>query len=74
MGSFVARKLAESGFIVSVYDIEPKNSMFEVYTNITVHVGDIFGYDLEALGNEGIFVNMLPGEIGHKLTNRLARV
>ena len=38
VGSFVARKLAESGCIVSVYDIEPKNSMFEVYKNITVHV------------------------------------
>ena len=74
MGSFVARKLAESGCDVSVYDIEPRNSMFEVYTNITVHVGDIFDYDLEAFGNEAIFVNMLPGEIGHKLTKRLARV
>ena len=74
VGSFVARKLAESGCDVSVYDIEPRNSMFEVYTNITVHVGDIFDYDLEAFGNEAIFVNMLPGEIGHKLTKRLARV
>ena len=74
MGSFVARKLAEGGCDVSVYDIEPRNSMFEVYTNITVHVGDIFDYDLEAFGNEAIFVNMLPGEIGHKLTKRLARV
>jgi len=74
VGSFVARKLAEGGCDVSVYDIEPRNSMFEVYTNITVHVGDIFDYDLEAFGNEAIFVNMLPGEIGHKLTKRLARV
>lgn len=74
MGSFVAKKLAEVGCDVSVYDIEPKNSMFEVYKNITVHVGDIFDYDLEAFGNEAIFVNMLPGEIGHKLTKRLARV
>ena len=74
VGSFVARKLAEGGCNVSVYDIEPRNSMFEVYTNITVHVGDIFDYDLEAFGNEAIFVNMLPGEIGHKLTKRLARV
>lgn len=74
VGSFVAKKLAEVGCDVSVYDIEPKNSMFEVYKNITVHVGDIFDYDLEAFGNEAIFVNMLPGEIGHKLTKRLARV
>ena len=74
MGSFVAKKLAEVGCNVSVYDIEPKNSMFEVYKNITVHVGDIFDYDLEAFGYEAIFVNMLPGEIGHKLTKRLARV
>ena len=74
VGSFVARKLAESGYVVSVYDIEPKNSMFDVYTNINVHVGDIFGYDLEALGDEAIFVNMLPGEIGHRLTERLAGV
>ena len=74
VGSFVAKKLAEVGCNVSVYDIEPKNSMFEVYKNITVHVGDIFDYDLEAFGNEAIFVNMLPGEIGHKLTKRLARV
>ena len=74
VGSFVARKLAEGGYTVSVYDIEPKNSIFEVYDNITVHVGDVFGYDLEALGNEALFVNLLPGEIGHKLTKRLARV
>ena len=74
VGSFVARKLAESGYVVSVYDIEPKNSMFDVYTNINVHVGDIFGYDLEALGDGAIFVNMLPGEIGHRLTERLAGV
>ena len=74
VGSFVAKKLAEVGCDVSVYDIEPKNSMFEVYKNITVHVGDIFDYDLEAFGNEAIFVNMLPGEIGHKLTKKLARV
>ena len=59
---------------VYIYDIEPKNSMFEVYTNITVHIGDIFDYDLEALDNEAIFVNMLPGEVGHNLTRRLASV
>ena len=74
VGSYVARKLAESGCLVHVYDIEPKNSMFDSYTNITVHTGDIFSYDLEALGNEPVFVNMLPGEIGHKLTMRLAHV
>ena len=74
VGSFVARKLAECGLTVSVYDMKPKNSMFEVYTNITVHIGDIFDYDLEAFDNEAIFVNMLPGEVGHKLTRRLARV
>ena len=50
VGSYVARKLAQSGYLVYIYDIEPKNSMFEAYTNITVHVGDVFGYDLDALG------------------------
>ncbi len=74
VGSFVARKLAESGHNVYIYDIEPKNSTFQGYTNITVHVVDIFDYDLEALGNEAIFVNMLPGEIGHNLTKRLASI
>tara|TARA_S200000501_G_scaffold377039_1_gene433975 strand:- start:1172 stop:2230 length:1059 start_codon:yes stop_codon:yes gene_type:complete len=72
VGSFVARKLAESGYNVYIYDIEAKNSIFREYTNITVHVGDIFDYDLEALDNESIFVNMLPGETGHNLTKRLA--
>tara|TARA_Y100000768_G_scaffold363658_1_gene323470 strand:+ start:6022 stop:7080 length:1059 start_codon:yes stop_codon:yes gene_type:complete len=74
VGSYVATKLAESGHHVHIYDLEPKNSMFETYSNITVHVGDVFGYDLEALDNESMFVNMLPGEVGHKLTMRLARV
>ena len=74
VGSYVARKLAESGYMVYIYDIEPKSSIFEAYTNVTMHVGDIFAYDLEALGNESIFVNMLPGEIGHNLTKRLAHV
>ena len=74
VGSYVARKLAQSGYLVYIYDIEPKNSTFEAYTNITVHVGDVFGYDLDALGNDSIFVNMLPGEVGHNLTKKLARV
>tara|TARA_Y100000768_G_scaffold53366_1_gene35112 strand:+ start:1038 stop:2099 length:1062 start_codon:yes stop_codon:yes gene_type:complete len=74
VGSYVARKLAESGCQVHIYDIEPKNSVFESYPNITLHTGDVLDYDLDILGNESIFVNMLPGEIGHKLTMELARV
>ncbi len=74
MGSYVARKLAERGNQVHIYDIEPKNRVFEAYSNITVHVGDVLGYDLDILGNDSIFVNMLPGEIGHKLTLELARL
>lgn len=74
VGSYVARKLAECGHDVHIYDVKSKDDMFDSYTNITMHVGDVFDCDLDDLGNESIFVNMLPGEVGHKLTTWLARV
>ena len=55
----MARKLAQSGYLVYIYDIEPKNSTFEAYTNITELVGDVFGFYLDAVCNYSIFVNML---------------
>ena len=72
VGSYVATKLAESGHQVHIYDIDQNNSKFGDEKNITFHIGDVFDRDLDALGNDDMFVNMLPGDIGHRLTEKLA--
>ena len=72
VGSYVATKLAESGHQVHIYDINQNNSKFGDEKNITFHIGDVFDQDLNALGNDDMFVNMLPGDIGHRLTEKLA--
>jgi len=72
VGSYVAVKLADSGHLVHVYDIDGNNSKLNNHQNISFHKCDVFDLDLATLGSGGVFVNMLPGEIGHALTSRLA--
>jgi len=74
VGSFVAKKLADSGHEVHVHDLKPSGAVVG-YPNITIHQGDAQEaceeLDVE-YDHVDIAVNMLPGNIGHAITTIMA--
>ena len=70
VGSYVARKLAEDGHKVQVYDLDPSIS-FD-HPNITMVKVNAMDVELSAFGNVDLVVNMLPGNIGYDLTRKLS--
>ncbi len=70
VGSFVAKKLAEEGLRINVVDIEEKNILKE-NKNINVYVEDAVTYCKKIKENDDLFVNMLPGSLGHEVTKLL---
>ena len=72
VGSYVATKLSERGHEVHIHDLEPKYESITVNSNIIFHRGDALKTELSDFGHIDIVVNMLPGDIGHSLTTKLA--
>ena len=85
VGSYVARKFAESGFTVHAYDPQPHRIMG--IPGIEVHHlepdEDPIDLMLDLVSSQGgitfqpdndIVVNMLPGDIGHSSTTSLAEL
>ena len=70
VGSYVARKLAEEGYNVQVYDLD-SNISFD-HPNITVKHVNAMDVELSAFGTVDLVVNMLPGDIGYDLTRKLS--
>ena len=70
VGSYVARKLAEEGHKVQVYDLDPDIS-FD-HPNITMVKINAMDVELSAFDNVDLVVNMLPGNIGYDLTRKLS--
>ncbi len=66
VGSYVARKLADSGHEVHVHDFNPHRDVVG-YPAITIHHGDAVDHSgkMCEFGDFDIVVNMLPGDIGH---------
>tara|TARA_B100000287_G_scaffold44233_2_gene39775 strand:- start:816 stop:1904 length:1089 start_codon:yes stop_codon:yes gene_type:complete len=83
VGSYVAKKLAQAGYHVHAYDPRPdrvlgvsgvsvynmgkNDNPLDVMIDRVLH-GDPSSFDSQ----ESIIVNMLPGEIGHKITEALS--
>ncbi len=70
VGSFVVKKLAEDGLNINVVDIIEKEDL-EENENIKMHVKDAMTYCKEIEDNNDLFVNMLPGNLGHEVTKLL---
>ena len=62
VGSFVTRRLVESGFDVHLYDVVKRD------TQANFHLGDALVSDHS---HAEIIVNMLPGSLGNKMTSLL---
>jgi len=62
VGSFVTRRLVESGFDVHLYDVVMRD------TSANFHLGDALISDHS---HAEIIVNMLPGSLGNKMTSLL---
>ena len=72
VGSYVARKLAETGHKVQIYDLDPNISLD--HPNITIVQANAMDVELSALGIVDLVVNMLPGNIGYDLTLSLIHI
>jgi len=85
VGSYVARKFAESGFSVHAYDPQPHRVMG--FPGIEIHhlepdedpIDIMLELESSSAGNKfdsdrDIVVNMLPGDIGHSSTTSLAEL
>tara|TARA_B000000475_G_scaffold31177_1_gene23660 strand:- start:415 stop:1470 length:1056 start_codon:yes stop_codon:yes gene_type:complete len=70
VGSFVIKKLSNEGIKVNLIDINDKQ-YFSKNDLVQVHVEDAFEYCQRNLENDDLFVNMLPGNLGHKVTKLL---
>lgn len=70
VGSFVIKKLSKKGIKVNVVDIEEK-SYPKDQKLVEIHVADAFTYCQKISNKNDLFVNMLPGSLGHKVTKSL---
>ena len=70
VGSFVIKKLSNEGIKVNVVDINEKKD-FISNDLVEVHIEDAFKYCQKTIENDDLYVNMLPGSLGHKVTELL---
>ena len=70
VGSFVINELLSEGMKINVVDIEKKIHHIE-HDLVTIHVKDAYTYCQEITSTNDLFINMLPGSLGHKVTKLL---
>lgn len=70
VGSFVIKKLSTLGVKINVIDIEETNYLIE-NDLIKIYVKDAFLYCQETFVDDDLFINMLPGNLGHSVTKLL---
>ena len=70
VGSFVIKKLVSEGRKINIVDIESKKYPFE-HELVNIHITDAYKYCQEIKHKDDLFINMLPGNLGHKVTKLL---